>query len=536
MALYLGLGLGLTTQGQTFDWVRQAGTHSSEQARAVSSDAAGNAYVTGEMSPGTTFEDTTLFGSFVDGFVAKYAPDGELIWVRAIVGPDTESPYDISTDADGNSYVTGLFNMTADFGDTSITSTGSFDMFLAKYDTEGQLVWVRRAGGNSGDAGEGVCVDGSGTVHVVGSFTASAAFGDTVLVSAGQTDVFLVRYTADGTMMYARRGGGPGADYATDVDARDDLVAMTGGFQQTADMGSGVLQSQGHYDAFVACFTLSGTPLWSACGGSALPIATEAGAGVSIGHDGHVYMVGSAGGTASFGPLSFTANGGGEYMDAFVTAYTMDGTPVWVVQGGGVAVDGVNASVALPAGGVAVTGHYNGQADFSGQPLAPFSQDADIFTAHYSTQGSLQWISPAGGPHGADAGTGICTAADGLFVAGLFNRSATFGTLTLPVLYLERNIFIAHLAVDISTELGAQPAGPAMPCLFPNPANDRTTLHLPPGPDGVVQVFDAMGRTVLSPQRVTTDRYLLDTQDLKDGLYLVRVAEAMPAMRLVVAH
>ena len=522
-----GVMLTLTGASQSFDWVRQAGHNSSEQARAVSSDAFGNAYVTGEMSPGTTFEDTTLYGTFVDGFVAKYAANGDLLWVRAIVGPDTESPYDISTDPAGNSYVVGLFNMTADFGDTTLTSAGSFDMFLAKYDTDGNLLWARRGGGNSGDAAEGVCVDGTGKVHVVGSFSLSASFGGQTLVSVGQMDVFWVSYSANGDVIDAMRGGGTGADYATDVDALGGHVAITGDFQGTADLGSGTLTSNGQNEAFLACYTLTGMPLWSASGGSDLPTGTEAGAGVAIGYDGLVYMSGSAGGNATFGPLSFTANGGGQYMDAFVVAYDTNGTGAWINHGGGNTVDGANAIAAAPGGGVYVTGHYNGLATFSGEVLQPFSIDPDIFTSHYSTTGTLQWIKAAGGPYGEDAGSGICLATDGLFVAGLMNRTATFDGITLPVLYLERNIFLAHMALDNATPVtdGAISLKPFR--LVPNPAIDEVRLEVDPSWTGrvMVRVADMAGHELLVRSVDLGGSAWLSIADLAPGMYLCTVSK-----------
>ena len=90
--------------------------------------------------------------------------------------------FSIGVDGFGNSYVTGFFEGSATFGpgeanQTTLTSAGGFDIFVAKYDSSGALQWAKRAGGTDLEVGVGIAVDGFGNSYVTGYFTGSATFG-----------------------------------------------------------------------------------------------------------------------------------------------------------------------------------------------------------------------------------------------------------------------------------------------------------------------------------------------------------------------
>jgi hypothetical protein len=95
--------------------------------------------------------------------------------------------------------VTGRFSGTATFGDTTLTSAGGEDIFIAKYDGDGNFLWVAHAGGTKFNEGIGIATDGSGNSIVTGNFADTVTFGDTTLTSAGQWN---------GNMFIAKLGSG----------------------------------------------------------------------------------------------------------------------------------------------------------------------------------------------------------------------------------------------------------------------------------------------------------------------------------------
>ena len=87
----------------------------------------------------------------------------------------------------------GTFEGTATFGDTTLSSAGGFDIFIAKYDGDGNFLWAAQAGGTALDLGVGIATEGSGNSIVTGRFSGTATFGNTTLSSVGSWDIFIAK-------------------------------------------------------------------------------------------------------------------------------------------------------------------------------------------------------------------------------------------------------------------------------------------------------------------------------------------------------
>ncbi|HLE38480.1 MAG TPA: SBBP repeat-containing protein, partial [Acidimicrobiia bacterium] len=232
------------------------------------------------------------------------AAGGDLVWADRLGGTSFDSAYGVAVDGSGNVYVTGSFQGTVDFdpgsGVSPLTPAGVNDGFVVKLDAAGGLVWAVHLGGTSFDSGQGVAVDGSGNVYVIGSFYGTADFDpDPVvtfnLVSAGESDVFVVKLDAAGGLVWADQLGGISGDASSGVavDASGNVYA-TGYFQGTADFDPGAgfsgLTSAGFFDGFVVKLDAAGGLVWAdQLGGT----SGEWSAGVAVDGSGNVYATGS---------------------------------------------------------------------------------------------------------------------------------------------------------------------------------------------------------------------------------------------------
>jgi hypothetical protein len=161
-----------------------------------------------------------------------FAQSAAYQWAKRMGGSDSDQGNAIATDANGNVYVTGDFEGTADFdpsaGTANLTSTGTLDIFLAKYDASGNLLWANRMGGQLTDRGNSLAVDGSGNVVVTGGFRGIVDFDPSVgtanLTSVGNQDIFVAKYDASGNYLWANGMGG--ADGEADVAWRWTAAAM----------------------------------------------------------------------------------------------------------------------------------------------------------------------------------------------------------------------------------------------------------------------------------------------------------------------
>jgi hypothetical protein len=191
------MGLGIivllatahSSEARMLQWAKRAGATDSEAGAAIAVDSSGNSYVTGYFEGTTTLglneiSQTTLTAAgATDLFLTKYSPTGALIWAKRAGGAGYDEAFAIEVDGSGNSYVTGYFEGAATFGfgegnQTVLTSTSNgSNLFVAKYDGTGTLVWAKRASGSGSGQGFGVRVSGSGAVYVTGSFGGSITFG-----------------------------------------------------------------------------------------------------------------------------------------------------------------------------------------------------------------------------------------------------------------------------------------------------------------------------------------------------------------------
>jgi len=412
---------------------------------------------------GTASFDGTMLtsaGSF-DIFVAKYDPNGVLVWAKQA---DADFPRGIAVDSAGNSYVTGNFAGNATFGpgegnETTLDSGGLFqDIFVAKYNSNGTLAWAKKAGGTSAnDFGRAIAADGSGNVFVTGSFMGTASFDGTMLTSAGSFDIFVAKYNTSGTLLWAKRAGGTSFSEegkGISVDGSGNSY-VTGIFGNNATFGPGegnetILPAAGGSDIFVAKYDTNGALVWATGVGG---MNTDTATGIGVDGAGNSYVTGYFSTSTTIDGTVLNSVGG---EDIFVAKFDGNGTPLWANSAGGTANDQGHAIVADAAGNSYLTGYYNTSAVFgfgeTNQTVLNAASAFDIFIARYNTDGTLAWTRSAGGGLTAiEEGNGIALDALGnSYVTGTFQGTATFGagednetTLTSTLSLVENDIFVA---------------------------------------------------------------------------------------------
>ena len=408
---------------QVFRWTKQAGGTSEDLGASISTNASGYSYVIGWFNGTATFGSIQLTSNgLYDIFIAKYNTNGNCVWAKNAGGTDYDRGWGISTDANGNCYVTGNFEGTATFGTIQLVSNGGDDIFIAKYDVNGNCVWARNAGGTNTDYGNSISTDANGNCYVTGFFVGTATFGTTQLVSNGDQDIFIAKYDQNGNFIWVEQAGGTSIDGCSGIstDANGNCY-VTGNYQGTATFGTNQLVSNGGADIFIAKYDASGNCIWAKSAGGN---DWDNGRGISIDTDGNPYVTGGFAGTATFGTNQLVSNGG---ADIFITKYDASGNCVWAKSAGGNDWDdGVGISTDAN-GNCYVTGDFEGTATFGTIQLVSNGW-IDIFIAKYDADGSCIWAKSAGGTD-YDMGEGISTDADGnCYVTGCFAGTATFGT------------------------------------------------------------------------------------------------------------
>ncbi|MCK4311168.1 MAG: SBBP repeat-containing protein [Candidatus Cloacimonetes bacterium] len=428
---FILLGLLLITvytfaQAPDWQWATQAGGGDLDFGSGITIDDAGNSYVTGR------FEGTATFGSYsltssgeYDIFVAKMDAIGNWQWATKAGGTGWDGGCGITIDDTGNSYVTGYFFGTATFGSYSLTSSGDSDIFVAKIDADGNWQWATKAGGTGSDVGFVITIDDAGNSYVTGFFSDTATFGSYSLTSSGGEDIFVAKIDADGNWQWATKAGGTNADFGYGItidDAGNSYV--TGFFSDTATFGFYSLNSSGGDDIFVAKMDAVGNWQWVTQAGG---IVMDYGWGITIDDAGNSYVTGFFSDTATFGSYTLTSCGD---SDIFVAKIDADGNWQRATQAGGISYDKGYGITIDDAGNSYVTGYFRDTATFGSYSLTSCG-DSDIFVAKIDADGNWQWATQAGGTDW-DYGRAITIDdAGNSYVTGMFEGTATFGSYSL---------------------------------------------------------------------------------------------------------
>ncbi len=450
-AVKSGFDAGLVAATATsYDFASALGSTGADAGRATAADSDGNVYVVGTFNGTVDFDlgagaySLTSAGG-ADVYIAKYSSSGALLWARAVGGAGDDSAAGITLTADGNVAVAGSFQGTADFlsgdGSATLTSAGSYDVFVLELDSAGGFVWAKGMGGAGDDVANAIAVDVSGNVYTTGYFQGTADFnpdaGSNTLTAIGPKDVFVSKLNAAGGYVWAERMGGTGWSQGTSIGngiavAADGNVYVIGSFQGTADFDASAavstLTCAGSTDVFLVKLTSAGGFGWvRGIGGS----SEDYGTAVAVTADGNVAITGGFQGTVDFDPGTATYNlDSAGYRRLFVAEFESDGDFAWADGFGGTGWDLATGIAVDAAGNVYATGGFWGAADFNPGTATYTLTSAgqkDAFLLKLDTNGNFAWVQRTAGGTGDDCGYGVAIATNGaIYTTGYFNGTADF--------------------------------------------------------------------------------------------------------------
>ena len=352
----------------------------------------------------------------------------------AVSGGGTSSDYmqAVAVDGAGTAVAAGYFSSSsATFGGVALTSAGSNDAVLWRMNAEGTTMWAVRGGGTSNDYLYGVAVYNSNAVVATGSFYSSATtFGGVSLTNAGRYDAVVWMLSGEGTTLWAVRGGGTSSDYmrAVAVDGAGAVLAA-GYFQSSpASFGGVVLNNAGSDDAVLWKLNGEGTTLWAVRGGGT---SSDYLYGVAVDGAGSVVAVGYYyGSTSTFGDVALTNTRSDN--DAVLWKVNAQGSTLWAVNGGG-ASDAYLKGVAVDnANAVVAAGYFSGSQSTFGNVALTNTGYQNAILWKMNVEGTTLWAVRGGGTRDAFLYGVAAANANDVVAAGYFSgTSATFGDVAL---------------------------------------------------------------------------------------------------------
>ncbi|MBX3164420.1 MAG: SBBP repeat-containing protein [Bacteroidetes bacterium] len=362
-------------------------------------------------------------------------------WAKAIIGDPGNSDYGVAivTDTAGNVYIGGFgHSMNNDFDPGPGTATVSFiseDIYFAKYDANGNFLWVKTIGGSyNGDNLHSMAIDNAANIYITGNFFGTNIDFDpgpgTALLTATNNSIFFAKYDSNGNYLWAKAvGGASGSARSINIDNATGNIYVTGYFSGIgADFdpgpGTATLSSAGSNDVFFAKYDANGNYLWAKAMGS---VGWGWNAGYSIATDmvGNVLVTGTFSGTVDFDPGPGTATYSALGYDVFFAKYDTSGNYLWAkaISGNGFNEVGFNIATDT-ANNVYVSGSFEStNADFDPGPgTATLSSagSADIFFAKYDANGNYLWAKNIGGSGSDYANSMVIDVAGYLYLTGSF--------------------------------------------------------------------------------------------------------------------
>lgn len=372
-----------------FIWAKSAGSDGGDRGNSIAIDAQGNSYITGYFRDGAIFGNTTLTSGFYVGiFITKLDNSGNFIWVKSAAGTSSLNTYanGIAIDSIGNSYIVGR-SVGVSFG-SSPAITG---IFTAKLDASGNdFEWAKQIGENAQFIdGHDIALDSQGNPHITGRFEGTMSFGDTTLISS-EIGNFIAKLDATGNYIWVRKVGDDtwsnNRRIAIAIDSQDNSHAV-GRFEGSIPFGDTTLVSNGVYvNGFITKLDTSGNFIWARRmnGGSNNFVSVEA---IAIDAQGNSYIAGEFSGSSLTGATGLTVYGG---VDVFIAKLNTLGVFEWVKSAGSNVSDELRGIAIDAQGNSYITGVYENTATFGVFSLTSLDSE-DAFIAKIS-EGALSSI------------------------------------------------------------------------------------------------------------------------------------------------
>lgn len=351
--------------GPVLEKTKQLGTSGYDIAVAPATDSFGNVYVvgvtTGSLGGPNAGSDDVWF--------AKYDSNGNQLWMRQFGSSSFDAPLNLVTDKDGNSYLTGVTK--GDLGGTN-QSPGNYDIWLAKYDSNGSQVWTRQFGTNPVDTSFGIDIDNNGNIYLSG-FAVQEEPG----ILSFQDDPWVGKYDNNGNSQWFQKFGSSTSDEGYGVAVSNDGSVYSTGWT-LGDLGG---KNAGLYDVWVAKHDNNGQPQWIKQFGTP---DYEFPWGIDTDSQGNIYITGWTLG-------SLGKENAGSY-DAWIAKYDSQGNQVWIQQFG---TSGDDASTGIKIDSndnIFLTGYTDN--NLGGSNAGSY----DAWVARYDTSGNQVWLQQFGTP------------------------------------------------------------------------------------------------------------------------------------------
>jgi len=537
---YSGLSNVASAQAPDWAWAKSSGnTFAAQYVMNTVTDNDDNSYITGWFTSSTlVLGGISLSNSGNDkkAYIAKYDPNGDVLWAKAAGGNSLNSEsWAIAIDASNNVYISGIFSsatITYDSATLNHTGNGS-DLFLVKYDSNGNLIWAKDVDYSTSLWLLDMDVDLNGNIFLAGSFSyLPITFGSTTLQSISNTHPFIAKFDTAGNVLWAKAPQNSTSYSNWGTAIASDLLGnvFSSGNYLSADYDPFIIDgitlpnTNNNRNIYLVKYDASGNVIW---------IKTSVGTTSSSGGDypydlasdtdGNVIIIGAMrSSNLYFDAVTIMNSNSNNTPDIFLAKYDGNGNAVWAKNAGGSGYDEGHRVTTDSYNNVYATGYFESKpASFGAITISKVDSYSPIFfVAQYDENGNETWVKhleTTSGHSGNLPSNGVAVNSLGnIYVVGTAYSNAVFGTTTLS----QGGIFIAKMGSS-TTSIEEVESSYSEINIYPNPNNGQFVIEGRLS-DFSIEVHNALGQ-LLRSQRSLQQRIQIDLQQQPSGIYHVSV-------------
>ncbi len=539
-------------QAQNLHWVRQFAksgpTNYGNWSRSVVVDVNYNVYTVGEFEGTVDFDPgagvsnltATTAGGGKDIFVSKIDSSGNFLWAINMGGSGYNEGHDIALDNAGNCYITGMHDDTTDFdpGPGVSNLIGFMDPYVAKYDPNGNLVWVKEFVGPYDDYGFSITVSDSDHVFFTGNFGATMDFdpgpGVANLTSSPNKNTYIVKLTSAGNYVWAKNFYCDLNVIGTSIDTDPTGKVYIGGiFYGTADFdpGAGTNNQTTTGSRFVCKLDNAGSFMWANHVEGDLSNPLQDYPDLSVDNNGNVYSAYQFVATADFDPgpgvANLTSSGS---TDAYVLKQDYNGKYKWAARFGRNSADEATGVYSDGAGLVYTSGFMRGTVDFDpGAGIIELtSTNTSAFLSVLDSAGNFYWAANDPGAGTSYAWAVTADALDKIYLTGHFWGTIDFepdpttinltGPGSLGELFVQRLRYLPGLGLE-------DEQGSIQVNIYPNPVSDMITIDFLDELTGPaeIEIYNELGQLIQKTTTISNDQAVVDFRGFAAGVYMLKV-------------
>jgi hypothetical protein len=337
------------TENGTLVWATYYGGSDNDNTYCLSNTIQGNIVICGITGSKNGIASTNSFKDTLDGitdaFIAKFTANGTRLWATYFGGANLDYGYGICSDYQGNVVISGYTNSLnyISFGAVLQTSlTGFNDCFVAKFSSNGNMLWSGYYGGNNNDYGAGVACDQIGNIYLTGLSSSSTGISTPNSYQPARSgsnvnnDGYLIKLNPNGLKIWGTYFGGESEENARAIAIGTNgelyLIGITQSNAGIATTGAFQTIYKGKIDAFLAKFDTSGAIKWSTyIGGNGDDFAGD----IALDQEGKIILAGFTSTETGFATYQAHQEVLKGDIDAFLVKMDTSGARVWSTYFGG---------------------------------------------------------------------------------------------------------------------------------------------------------------------------------------------------------